>query len=90
MKKHQELQSAARENGYTEAYVCGGGSTIWFRKPSPDQGTPIHKRMCIDIVTSSAIVFWQAVPAKLHSKTFRTVSSLKAWFDLTSEGQTEE
>jgi hypothetical protein len=87
MNKHQVFQSAARENGYTEANVYGGGSAVWFRKATPDQGTEVHRRLCIDSITGSATVFWQTVPAKLNSKTFRSVSSLKAWFDLKSEGR---
>jgi homoserine kinase len=87
MKKYQEFQSAARENGYTEANVSGDGSTVWFRKEASDRATKVHKRLCVDVLTSSATVFWQTVPGKLSSKTFRTVSSLKAWFVLTSEGQ---
>jgi hypothetical protein len=87
MKKYQEFQSAARENGYTETNVRGDGSAVWFRKAVSDQDTKVHRRLCVDILTSSATVFWQAVPGKLSSKTFRTVSSLKAWFVLTSEGQ---
>jgi hypothetical protein len=87
MNKHHDFQAAARENGYIEANVCGGGSAIWFRKASPDHGTEVHRRLCIDSLTGSATVFWQTVPAKLNSKTFRTVSSLRAWFDLKSEAR---
>jgi hypothetical protein len=86
MNKYQGFQSAARENGYAESNECGGGSAIWFRKAAPDQGTEVHKRLCIDSLTGSATVFWQTVPARLNSKTFRTVSSLKDWFDSTPEG----
>jgi hypothetical protein len=86
MNKHQEFQSAARENGYAESNECGGESAIWFRKMTPDQGTEVHKRLCIDSLTGSATVFWQTATAKFNSKTFRTVSSLKTWFDMTSGG----
>ena len=77
--KLQEFRSAARENGYEEINENIEGSIVWLRKATPDVGTDVHKRLCIDSVTDSATVFWQAVPAKLNSKTFRTVSSLKDW-----------
>jgi hypothetical protein len=80
----QEFQSAARENGYAEANEDVGGGTCWLRKGTPDAGTEVHKRICIDSVTDSATVFWQTIPAKLNSKTFRTVSSLKDWFGSSS------
>lgn len=82
--KLQEFQSAARENGYAEANEDVGRSTCWLRKGTPDVGTEVHKRLCIDSITDSATVFWQTVPAKLNSKTFRTVSSLKDWFGSSS------
>jgi hypothetical protein len=80
MEKRQEFQSVARENGYAEAGESKDGSTVWLRKATPDVGTDVHKRLCIDSITDSATVFWQTVPAKLNSKTFRTVSDLKDWF----------
>jgi hypothetical protein len=85
MAKLQEFQSAARENGYAEANEDIGRSTCWLRKATPDAGTAAHKRMCIDSVTDSATVFWQTIPAKLNSKTFRTASSLKDWFGSSSK-----
>jgi hypothetical protein len=84
MNKLQEFQSAARDNGYAEANEYDAENAVWFRKATPDQGTEVHKRLCIDSLTDSATVFWQTVPAKLNSKTFRTVSSLKEWFRSTS------
>jgi hypothetical protein len=74
MNKYQGFQSAARENGYAESNECGGESAIWFRKEAADQGTEVHKRLCIDSLTGSATVFWQTVPSTLNSKTFRTIS----------------
>jgi hypothetical protein len=70
---------AARENGYDEINGNADGSIVWLRKATPDVGTDVHKRLCIDAITDSVTVFWQTVPAKLNSKTFRTVSSLKDW-----------
>lgn len=78
--KLQEFRMAARENGYDEINENAGGSIVWLRKATPDVGTDAHKRLCIDSITDSATVFWQTVPAKLNSKTFRTVSDLKNWF----------
>jgi hypothetical protein len=77
--KLQEFRTAAHENGYDDTNENAAGSIIWLRKATPDIGTDVHKRLCIDSITDSATVFWQTVPAKLNSKTFRTVSSLKDW-----------
>ena len=74
--KIQAFRMAARENGSNEIKENIKGSIVWLRKATPDVGTDVHRRLCID----SAIVFWQTVPAKLNSKTFRTVSDLKNWF----------
>jgi hypothetical protein len=84
MNKLQLFESAARENGYAETNQYDGGDSVWFRKAAPDAGTDVHKRLCIDRLTDSATVFWQTPPAKLNSKTFRTVSSLKDWFSSPS------
>jgi hypothetical protein len=84
MTKLQQFQLAARENGYAETNEYDGGNAVWFRKAIADKGTNVHQRLCIDRLTDSATVFWQTVPAKLNSKTFRTVSSLMDWFDSTS------
>jgi hypothetical protein len=84
MNKLEQFQSAAREYGYVETNEYDGGDAAWFRKATPDAGTDVHKRLCIDRLTDSATVFWQTVPSQLNSKTFRTVSSLKDWFGLTS------
>jgi hypothetical protein len=77
--KIQEFRMAARENGYDEINESVEGSIVWLRKATPDVGTDVHKRLCIDPITDSVTVFWQTVPAKLNSKTFRTVSSLRDW-----------
>jgi hypothetical protein len=83
MEKLQEFQSAARENGFVEVGESEQGSAVWFRNATPDAGTDVHKRLCIDSLTNSATVFWETtVPAKLNSMTFRTVSALQAWFAL--------
>jgi len=82
MEKLQEFQSAARENGFIEVGESEQGSAVWFRNATPDVGTDVHKRLCIDSLTNSATVFWESVPAKLNSMTFRTVPALQAWFAL--------
>jgi hypothetical protein len=84
MTKLQQFESAARENGYVEINEYDEGNAAWFRKATPDAGTDVHKRLCIDSLTDSATIFWQTAPKKLNSKTFRTVSSLKDWFGSTS------
>ncbi len=82
MEKLHEFQSVARENGFIEVGESEQGSTVWFRNATPDTGTDVHKRLCIDSLTNSATVFWETVPAKLNSMTFRTVPALRAWFAL--------
>jgi hypothetical protein len=82
MEKLQEFQCAARDNGFIEVGESEEGSTVWFRNTTPDAGTDVHKRLCIDSLTNSATVFWESVPPKINSMTFRTVSSLRAWFAL--------
>jgi hypothetical protein len=82
MEKLQEFQSTARENGFLEVGESEEGSAVWFRKATPDAGTDVHKRLCIDSLTNSATVFWETVPAKLNSMTFRSASALQAWFAL--------
>jgi hypothetical protein len=78
----QDFQSAARENGFVKAGESEGGSALWFRNSTPDAGSQVHKRLCLDSLTNSATVFWETVPAKLNSMTFRSVSALRAWLEL--------
>jgi hypothetical protein len=82
MQKLQDFQLAARENGFVEVGESEEGSAVWFRNATPDVGTDVHKRLCIDSLTNSATVFWETVPAKLNSMTFRSVSSLRTWLAL--------
>lgn len=82
MEKLQEFQSAARDNGFIEVGESEEGSAVWFRNATPDKGTEVHKRLCIDSLTNSATVFWETVPPKLNSMTFRTAPSLRAWLAL--------
>jgi hypothetical protein len=82
MEKLQEFQSAARDNGFLEVGESEQGSAVWFRKTTPDKDTEVHKRLCIDSLTNSATLFWETLPAKLNSKTFRTASALQEWFVL--------
>ena len=82
MLKLQEFQSAARDNGFLEVGESEEGSTVWFRKTTPDKDTDVHKRLCIDSLTNSATMFWETVPAKLNSMTFRSASALRAWLAL--------
>jgi hypothetical protein len=77
MLKLQEFQSTARDNGFLEVGESEEGSTVWFRKTTPDKDTDVHKRLCIDSLTNSATLFWETVPAKLNSRTFRSVSALQ-------------
>jgi hypothetical protein len=82
MQALQDFQSAARENGFVETGESEGGSALWFRNSAPDVGSQVHKRLCLDSLTNSATVFWETVPTKLNSMTFRSPSALRAWLAL--------
>jgi hypothetical protein len=70
---------AVHEHGFLEADEYHWGNTIWFMKPPPKSVSDRPVRLCIDSQTGSVTVFWQSSCAKLSSKTFRTVDSLKEW-----------
>jgi hypothetical protein len=82
MSKLQKFEVVARENGFIEDSESQDGSTVWFRNAMADVGSVVHMRLCIDGLTNSATVFWETVPSKLHSITFRTVSALREWLTL--------
>jgi hypothetical protein len=86
MEKLQEFQVAARVDGFVEVNEGGGAdadaNVAWFRSKLPDAESKVHKRLCIDGLTCSATIYWETAGAKLNSKTFRTVSSMKAWLSL--------
>jgi hypothetical protein len=77
----QKFKSIVRENDFVELAKSKDGTISWFIKTSASM------RLCIDVLTNSATVFWMTGPAKLSSKTFRTVASLKDWFALPAERQ---
>ena len=81
METFQGLKLVVRENDFVEGRRSKNGTTAWFSK------TSANMRLCIDGLTDSATVFWTTGPAKLSSKTFRTVASLKEWFALPKERQ---
>jgi hypothetical protein len=82
MEKLQDFQVAARGDGFIEVKDNEDGSVAWFRHGLSDPDTNVHKRLCIDSLTSSATVYWETSGAKLNSKTFRTASSMRAWLSL--------
>jgi hypothetical protein len=82
MQKLQDFQVAARGDGFVEVADSEDESVAWFRSTSADPETNVHKRLCLDSLTSSATVYWETAGAKLNSKTFRTASSMKAWLSL--------
>jgi hypothetical protein len=84
MDRLQEFQVAARGDGFVEVKDNEDGSVVWFRNELPDLVTNVHKRLCIDSLTSSATVYWETAGPKLNSKTFRTVASMRAWLSLNS------
>ena len=77
----QKFKLVVRENDFVEVSKSKDGTTAWFTKAG------VNMRLCIDGLTNSATVFWVTGPAKLSSKTFRTVASLKDWFALPAERQ---
>lgn len=77
---YHEFQLAARENGYERLSDYNGEGTVWFRELTPDENTEVHKRLCIDSLRNSVTVFWRTSSARVNSKTFRTVASLRLWF----------
>ena len=79
----QNLKLVLRENDFVEVRRSEDGTIAWFCK------TSANMRLCIDILTNSATVFWTPGPAKLSSKTFHTLDSLKDWFALPKERQLE-
>lgn len=82
MQALQDFQTVARENGFVEAGESESGSALWFRNATPDAGSQVHKRLCLDSLTNSATIFWESVPVKLNSLTFRSASALRAWLEL--------
>jgi hypothetical protein len=84
MEKLQEFQTAARVDGFVEVNDGDDENVAWFRNELPDSGSNVHKRLCIDSLSGSATVYWETDGSKLNSKTFRTVSSMKAWFSLNA------
>jgi hypothetical protein len=77
----QRFKLVVRENDFVEVRRSKDGTAAWF------SNTNASMRLCIDGLTNSATVFWTTGPAKLSSKTFRTVASLKEWFALPKERQ---
>ena len=51
MQTLQDFQSAARENGFVETGESESGSALWFRNSTPDAGSQVHKRLCLDSLT---------------------------------------
>jgi hypothetical protein len=78
----EAFQIAAREGGFVAELGMGEGTVQWLRKTPPDMVRDTHQRMCIDTITSSVTVYWDGVPGKLNSKTFRKVSALQEWFQV--------
>lgn len=83
MQGMKDFQAAAVESGFAEVNDAEEGRVLWFRNATPDAGSAVHKRLCVDSLTNSATVFWETGPsAKLNSMTFRTASALRAWLKL--------
>jgi len=89
MQRLQAFQIAAREGGFVEVNESAEGTVVWLRKNTPDTARETYQRMCIDSLTNSVTVYWMSAPGKLNSKTFRGVSALQEWFELTPEAIVE-
>jgi hypothetical protein len=77
----KEFQEVARKHGFVCVEETEDGTVLWLRRPTADA----EDRMCIDSVTNSVTVFWETIPLKINSKTFRVVSALEEWFASTSK-----
>jgi hypothetical protein len=79
MVKLRAFQVAANEDGFIEVNGVEDGSAVWLRNRLPDLRTNSHKRLCLDGLTNSATIYWQAGGGQCDSKTFRTVASFQEW-----------
>jgi hypothetical protein len=82
MQGVKDFQSVARESGIVEIGEADEETALWLRNATADTGSAVHKRLCVDSLTNCATVFWETVPAKLNSMTFRTASALRTWLSL--------
>jgi hypothetical protein len=82
MVKLQTLKVAALLEGFIKVRDVADGSVMWFTSALPDVDTNFHKRLCLDSLTNSATIYWETIGAKIHSETFRTVSSFQEWLGL--------
>ena len=79
----QAFQAAAHEGGFVESEASEDGTVLWLRRQAQDASTKTHQRICLDIVTNSATVYWMSDLGRIDSKTFRTASGLQEWLALT-------
>jgi hypothetical protein len=75
MEKLQAFQAAAREGGFVVTEESEEGTALWLKKATAEA----EDRICIDSLTKSATVYWETIPWKINSKTFREASALKEW-----------
>ena len=79
MDPRRRFQLAAHEGGFIELRTTLDGTVVWLEKGKSDTGAKTFQRLCIDLLTNSATVFWKATPETLSSKTFRDVTEMQEW-----------
>jgi len=80
MEELNAFRKVARKHGFVDGEETEDGTVLWMWRPNADA----EDRICIDNVTNSATVFWETIPWKIHSKTFRVAFALEEWFVSTS------
>lgn len=81
MEELNAFQEVARKHGFVDVEETEDGTVLWMRRPNAGK----EDRICIDSVTYSATVFWETIPWKINSKTFRVALALEEWFVSTSK-----
>jgi hypothetical protein len=77
MEVIRAFQTAALKLGFVDMDECGDGTVIWLKRVATPSAPSAVQRMCIDIVTDSATVYWTNLQGHLKFKTFRRVTALQ-------------
>jgi len=83
MEELQSFQAAARESGFVAADESNDHTILWLKKTAADPSTSAPQRMCLDVITKSATVYWTNARGLNDSKTFRRSDSLREWLSAT-------
>ena len=79
MEKLNAFQEVARRHGFVDVEEAEDGTVLWMSRPNANT----EDRICIDSVTNSATLFWETIPWKINSRTFRVAFVLEEWFAST-------